>query len=576
MSRPVGRWGLAIAVLGLAAAPAVLFFDPVDIIPGRGHVARDPLDIYTLFSDDVAYVSASRTAQRTLSNLFIPHNTHIVPAWRVLTWVLVSAAGSLARLPEVLAVVSYSILVAVMLLAARLVARETGQSLLGLLAMVLVGTTSLMLAPATWYSAGQPLWAGFGILSALWYAQSYRRSGRRPSLVLAAVSAVLAGWLWTIGHLAGPVAAVYLWCDGRRRCRLATAVPLAATALAVALGYGLGGRYIDAAVSFHGRTVREAFKPLQGLYHTAQAIPEDLVFANLGLTVHTTQAQGAVLSLILILLWSRRWWIGFVPPLRAGAGSRPTPLARVHARAIGPLECAAAALIFGGYWIVWAPRGYMEYQFLRTISPRLYVPWYHVVPQIGAVLLVTTWRAGNRPEPARHAAASNREPVTWSQIAGLGLLALVLIVLNRPRVDSAVRHNVPSLVQWERDSKLFPLTRHQTMRANILLLNRAEWQRQYLRRLDRCEETARRLGLGRDSIRAAFGHQWIPNTFHTVREFQYELYDAVAVLDLPQHGKRVDVTTVRRALAEFFPPESEPRPFWLDPKVPWPPPFVSE
>ena len=29
-----------------------------------------------------------------------------------------------------------------------------------------------MLTPATWYSAGQTLWAGFGILATLWYAQS--------------------------------------------------------------------------------------------------------------------------------------------------------------------------------------------------------------------------------------------------------------------------------------------------------------------------------------------------------------------------------------------------------------------
>ncbi len=95
-------------------------------------------------------------------------------------------------MPEVLAVASYSILIAVMMLSGRLVARETGRSAIGLAAMALVGTTSVMLAPATWYSAGQPLWAGFGVLGTLWYAQSYRLTGNRVALALAGVAAVIA------------------------------------------------------------------------------------------------------------------------------------------------------------------------------------------------------------------------------------------------------------------------------------------------------------------------------------------------------------------------------------------------
>ena len=46
-------------------------------------MAREPLGLYLLFSDDIAYVSASRNWQRTVQTLFEPHNTHIVPAWRV-------------------------------------------------------------------------------------------------------------------------------------------------------------------------------------------------------------------------------------------------------------------------------------------------------------------------------------------------------------------------------------------------------------------------------------------------------------------------------------------------------------
>ena len=78
------------------------------------------------------------------------------------------------------------------------------------------------------------------------------------ALVLAGLAAAVAGWFWTIGHVAGPVAAVYLWMDGRRRCRLAAVAPLAATTLAVALTLALGGRHIDSTISFHGRDARTA------------------------------------------------------------------------------------------------------------------------------------------------------------------------------------------------------------------------------------------------------------------------------------------------------------------------------
>src|SRR5207237_3687561 len=124
---PIGRLGLTIWVVLLATAPAVLFFDPAGFRPNtHGHIPREPLAFSRLFSDDVAYVAGSRTWERTVSNLLVPHNTHIVPAWRLVTWGLVAWAGSLERLPEVLAVASYAIVVAVMLLTGRLVARETG------------------------------------------------------------------------------------------------------------------------------------------------------------------------------------------------------------------------------------------------------------------------------------------------------------------------------------------------------------------------------------------------------------------------------------------------------------------
>ncbi len=184
--RPMGPVARVIVVALLVTAPTILFFH-ADQMPFPAHVTRPPLEIYTLFSDDVAYVAGSRTWARTMENLFQPHNVHIIPAWRLLTYALVLCAGDLEHLPDVLAIASYSILIAVMLIIRRLVTRESDNPALGLAAMVLVGTTSLMVAPVMWYSAGQPLWSGFVILATVWYAQDFRRTGRMLALLLATV-----------------------------------------------------------------------------------------------------------------------------------------------------------------------------------------------------------------------------------------------------------------------------------------------------------------------------------------------------------------------------------------------------
>jgi hypothetical protein len=552
--KTVGRAGVAVLTLFIAAAPYVLFFDPLDYWPLRAHVAREPLGLYLLFSDDVAYASAARNWQKTFASLFEPHNTHIVPAWRLLTYALMQAAGSLERLPLVLAVASYSILIAVMLLTARIVARETRQISIGLAAMAVVGTTSIMLTPAMWYSAGQPLWAGFGILATLWYAQSYRRSGNRPAILLAGIFATLAGWFWTIGHAAGPTAAVYLWQDGRRRCRLAAIAPLAATTLSVGIAMGLGGRRMDATISFHGRDARTAAKPIQGLLHTCQAIPENLIFANLGLTVPTTPSQGVLITSLLFLAWARSAW----------ASRRLSKLTGLFS----PLELSGATMVITAYAVEWTFRGYMDYQFLRTINLRFIVPWYDSIPQIGTCLfLAGCWE---RHERTRDIALSTR-PKLPTPTASLGLIVLVVVLigLNRPRVEALVRASVPEMSPSERER--FAIPRLQTMRANVLLIDRAEWQRRCLRRLDRAERLASRMGWGKDAIRAAFGHRFIPGTVGFVRPDLYDEYDSVALLDLPDRGRRVDAASVHSALADLLAEEPEPRPGWIAPGEKLPP-----
>jgi hypothetical protein len=533
---------LTILVGVVVSAPWVLFFNPISFTRG-GHIPRDPRGIYRLYSDDFAYVSASRTFFRASANLFVPHNTHIVPAWRMVTWALVASAGSLAKLPEVLAIAAYGILVAVMMLTGRLVARETGRASVGLAAMVGVGTTSVMASPACWYSAGQTLWAAFGILATLWYVQWWRRSRSLLALPFAALWTMLAGWFWTIGHMAGPIGAVYLWLDGRRRSRWAALVPLGATVLALLIGFAVGGKEIDSTVSFHGRTTRQAAQPLQGILHTAQAIPENLVLRNLGLRALTTPLQGVTLTLLILGCWAIR-------RLRQGGP-----------RAFNPLECTGLALVLGSYLVEWTVRGYMPYRYLRTINLGMIVPWYDTVPHVGAVLFIAGWWSGPRLRDMTPALVQPmRLPTHRELVTVMGLMA-VLLVLNAPRVDLLWRNWVPRPTPSELE--IFPTVHMQDLRANTLLLERAEWQRRHLRRLDQAEQAAQRLGIGLDGIRATFGRMDMPEL--------PDVYDAAGLLDLPEKGRLTSPDAIHRALGSYLFKEKEPRPVWVPRGETWPP-----
>lgn len=503
--QPLGRVATMALALVVVLVPAWLF--------------ADPLGTYRLYSDDFAYLASSRTFAKAWANLFRPHNTHIVPSWRLLTWGVSVLAGRLADLQTTLAAVSYGALVASMLLMGRLVARESGRAWLGFVAMVALGTTSVLESSATWYSSGQTLWASLGILATLHYLQGwrFRRGGWR--LVAAAVSAWLAGGFWTIGHAAGPVGAAYLWADGRKRCRIAAIVPLAATAVTVVVALALGGRQIDSTISFHGRTVEKAVDLKAGAGHTLQAIPEDLVFDNLGLEVETTVAQGTALTALIVLAWL------------ASLARRGRPL---------PIELAGGVLIVGAYYVEWIFRGYLPFSSLRGI-----VPWYDTIPHVGVVLFGMGWLLRMvGPRPGRGII-----PLWRGAALGVLILQIALVIVHQPRVDALFEKGIPA-------SSLEPLEAKAVtpaLRLNAARLLAAEFarrQRDDLARLDRAEVVARKAGIDRDAIRQAFGRV-------LVLEIP-KVYDAADMLILPESGKLDDPARVRSLLGKWLRPSKPP------------------
>jgi hypothetical protein len=512
--RPLSPGGTLVLVSILVLAPAWQF--------------RDVLATYRLFSDDFAYVAASRTMGRTLRNLFVPHNTHIVPFWRLLTWALVSIAGRLENLQPVLAGAAYGILAAVMLMMGRLVASETGRAVIGLAAMVAVGSTAVMEPSGTWYSASQTLWAGFGILAMLWYLQGWQRSGGRWRLIAACVMAWLAAGSWTIGHTAGPVGSVYLWTDGRSKCRRIAWVPLAATLIAVAIAMSLGGKRINATISFGGRTTLQASDPVQGIRHTFQAIPENLFFGNLGLLSETTVSQGIVLTLGLVVAWVASW-------RRKG---RPNPL-----------ECAGASLVVVSFFVEWSFRGYLPFSSLRGI-----VPWYDTIPDIGLVLFGAGWAHRQWP-PSAVATGPARSGFVPTRAEGIAVLVFqaALLTLNQPRVDALYHSTLPGMTAEER--KAFPIPSLKHMRYVYVGGQRSLWQERTLKRLDQAEEVARRLGMTRQEIASVIGRIDAPDL--------PRVYNAADMLALPDGDTESSpaparAAEIRAALAPWIALEPDP------------------
>jgi len=513
LDRRAGSWQVVLLILALLALPRWLL--------------SDQLDYCALSGDDFAYVADATDGPRMLSNLFKPHNTHIVPLFRLWTFALVEASGRLSRLPEAVSWGSYFTFAIAVLLVGHLVHRATHRPAAALAAMATLALSTVMEPVIVWYSAGQALCAGSAIVATLIALEGWLSRGRVWRLGLAAVSGIAAPLLWSGGMLAGPVAAVYLWSHGKPQDRrAAVAILLLAGCLAGLLVRSVN-RQIEQSTESRPRRYGVVEKATQAVRSTAIAIPEVLVLRNLGIDAALTGAQGLVLCFALGWLWSR------TGPGRASK-----------------LEATGAALVVGSYLMVYYFRGYMPYEDMRPVG------WYHGIPEIGAVLFAAGWWSRCRDE-ADAGRSSLSSVLTRRELLAIVTLTSALVALHLPCAARLVLEGAPKMSPEE--AAMFPIPELQRLRAVLLADEHAKLQRRALVRLEGAERVARDLGIGRLTIRRTFGRVLVPG----IPELQKQS-DAASLLALPDSDQRLEnPAAIREALQGYMAVEPEYVAPWL-------------
>jgi hypothetical protein len=401
--------------------------------------------------------------------------------------------------------------------------------------MTFLGFSSVVGVAVRWYSAGQALWAGTAIVATVLLAREWSQKGGAWLLGSVCLGALAAPAVWSGGLVAGPAAVAYLAAKDPSRFRRPILVVVAVTAGAVLAVLVTSRRQITRTTIVWERHAGLWPRPIQAVFHSAQAVAEALFLGNLGLDAVTTHWQAVTLVLGLAGLWA---W------------------SRGGFRRVNPLEAAGATIILGSYLLVYAFRGNLPYSSLRPVI------WYHAIPQVGAVLFVTGWWTG-----VRRAGPANPGRFTRRQALGLVGVMACLCVLQAPRAERALIEAAPKMGPSE--ASMFPIPELKRLRALYFKAESRDQQLRALARLDKAGAIAAQLGAGRETLRRVFGPIKPPG----LPDYQND-YDAFSLLRLPTGAPSdsPDPARLHAALDDLLRAETQPRPVWLKPADPWPPP----
>jgi hypothetical protein len=484
---------------------------------------------FSVFGDDFAYVGEARDAPTLIGHLMTPHNTHVVPIFRLWTYILTAIAGRLEALPAVLAFASYLALVAAMLAVGGLVARETRQTATALGAMALLGLSSVTFPAITWYSASQALWAGTAIVVTLVLAQSWAEKGGPLRFAAVVLGTLAAPTFWSGGLAAGPAAIAYLAAKksprGRRQTILLVGAVAFATIIAALVILVQSRRHIQSTKNVWEQHPDLWPRPIQAVLHTAQALVEACLFGNLGVEALTTPGQAIALLVALAAFhaWSR------------GEPGR-----------FRPLEAAGVATAVTSGLVEFLFRGNFPYSSLRPLG------WYFAIPQVGTVLFLAGWWAALRDVPPKR--------ITRLQLAAIVGWVVLLCAIHVPRERQQLLANAPPFAPNE--ASAFPTTALRVQRALYYKNEFHERQARALARLDRLGRILSRAGVSPDDLRDAFGRVLVPG----IPELQTSTDAFTMLIPRPRNSRAIDALAAQRAeIAELLQPEPEPVPFWLDP-----------
>jgi hypothetical protein len=484
---------------------------------------QDFFDNSFMFIDDFYYVSVARDFHAFCDSALRPLNCRVVPLFRFWTYLVVALAGKLSALPVALGIASYVGLAVAMALVGLFVFRESGRVAVAIMSMGCAGISTVIEPSVIWFSAGQAIWAGTGVLCALIAVQGWLKWGGLIRLLLAIVCIVAAPGLGTGGLVAGPAVAAYLWAHHQSRWRRAAWISLASSAATGLLLFFLVRGQIASSQAIGNELYGVAGpRPVQALVSTAQALSEFLVFADLGVDVSTSAFQGVILTLNLLVLWV--WSRGGLCRLSA-------------------LEAAGGVTVLLSYLMVYTFRGNLSFNSLRPVT------WYHAIPQTGWALFLSGWYLKLSPLPEASV------PCSFTVRKALTVVGLTLLVCatQMVRAQRFLRDSVPPLAPSESRAFLHP--RAARLRAQFFLAEKSRRQREFLARLEVAEELAKSNGLGQQSIRNSLGRIGIPGIPDQVKE-----YDAVNLLALPAEGPEIPPGNLRRRLALLLEPIPEQKP----------------
>jgi hypothetical protein len=485
------------------------------LLPGR--LFSDELSNARLKGDDFAFLAECRGGDEPLRNLFQPHNAHVVPLFRLLTATTARMSGSLPDVALVQSWVTQSALVGLMLCSGAFVARETRSMPTGLATMIALGVSSVVFPATTWYAAGQTLWAAFFAALGLLMLQCWRTSGRVAWQIVASLIAFLAPFWWGGGVAVGFAGAAYLFCALPVRSRRTALWPIAATILAVVAASPFGfsawrSAETGSALSVGNRLARTAT-------HVSQAVPESLLFQNLGLDVSTTPAQG--IALVMAFLAFRL-------------------ACRRTAWKLNTLEAPGLVLVVLPYTLAFGLRAQFEFSSLRDLG------WYDTLPQLGFVLIVAgAFQANRLVEPGKP-----RLPQRWEFLALVGF-AVLMFGLNQPRLERILIAAAPEMSVAERARFLTPHL--QRLRAVYLESELAAAQRRALARLVQVKKLAAKWNLSRATLRGRFGVIQLPGWPQGLSEF-----DALDVIALRESGGAPLTAEMTMILRQELTPEPPP------------------